>query len=246
MEGGNRVIKLKQMMKNKFDDDKGLALKVAKEAGLSSANPLYKFVNEDDREMNDFGALTKVVKILFKEEHRGLLLNYFSSISPNKQSMRNALEYASVFKDKEMLAVILESMKDADNRHSVDYKPLYEIDLNLPNLSIPEAFEKIHQTKCNTDEMHVFSKLIMLYTYIRDAKYNMLKDSIDLVEPMILNLKDSYIKKSFTTRINAIKVSATLNEGIHSETEAVGLKALEANEHTTLVMRLSCMISTKL
>jgi len=49
---------------------------------------------------------------------------------------------------------------------------------------------------------------------------------------MISNLKDSYIKKSFTTRINAIKVSATLNEGNCSETEAVGLKALDTNEHT--------------
>src|SRR5690606_33351194 len=87
---------LKQMIRNEFDKDRGISKKIAEIAGYKNPTPLYKFLNEPSRELDNFYSLLKVVRALFPDRELELMENYLRTVDPNKKTARVGLEYAQV------------------------------------------------------------------------------------------------------------------------------------------------------
>lgn len=228
------MMKLKSLIKDKFDTERGLALEVAKEVGLKTATPLYKWLNENDREMDDLSMIVKMAKKICSDKWNLVIKEYFKELNPNKQSMRSALEYLSVFKDVETSKELLELTKNSDNKETFDFNFYYTLEHKALQMDSKEVATIIDNRKAKTIEMTVFSKFILMYAYLRDAKYQSMEEQVEFIAPLIEQMKEGYMKRSFTSRLNALKVSIILNDGDSEKTEKLGLQALETNERTPL------------
>ncbi|WP_182006348.1 AimR family lysis-lysogeny pheromone receptor [Priestia aryabhattai] len=228
------MIKLKQMMKNKFDDDNGLAVRAAKIKGINQPQKLYKFVSGEVKEIDNFEAVRELIEFLFPNNHEEVLIEYCNDLDPNKQFIRDAIEYATLFEKKEMQKVLLKKLKSATNTKGAEYLYFYELKGRANSLSSSEMFNELSTYNFKTQEMPVLARLMLVKVLIRETKYNTAAELIDNLEILVNNMKDSYFKESLKKRFHATKVSLNLRKGDHKETEKLGEQALSIHKLTPL------------
>lgn len=226
------MVKLKQMMKNKFDEDTGLAVQLAKIDGINQPQKLYKFVSGEIKEIDNFKAIRKVIESMFKYNHEEVLTQYGNDLDPNKQFIRDAVEYASLFEKSEMTEVLLNKLKNSTNSKGNEWGYFYELKEKAATMSSSEIFKEITSYNFKTPEMPIFSNLMLMNAYRAETKYKTAEEMAEMTEALIEDLKDGYIKESYKKRLQALKVSLTLRNGDHKETERLGKEALMTHETT--------------
>ena len=224
------MIKLKQMMDNKFKDDTGLAVRAAKIKGINQPQKLYKFVSGEIKEIDNFKAMREVIEFIFRNNHEEVLTQYGNDLDPNKQFIRDAVEYASLFEKKEMTGVLLEKLKSSTNSKGNEWSYFYKLKEKSKGMSSSDIFKEITSYNFKTKEMPIFSNLMLMNAYLYETKYNSAEEMAEMTESLINELKDGYIKESYRKRLYAVKVSLTLRGGNHKKTEELGKQALSIHE----------------
>lgn len=203
---------LKQMIKTEFDKDRALSKKVAEIAGFKNPTPLYKFLNEEDREMDSFGSLLKIVRYLFPEKETQVMDEYCRTLEPSKKAARHALEYACSNRCKDLAYFLLEKLSSCKNADSREWGNIYTIyfDVDEGRIDYLDAINLTNIYKYRTIEMSVFGKLIQLYEYYGKKLYEVINEIIPLVSSEINLIKDEFIKNEYMIRLGIIVVAISL------------------------------------
>ncbi|OLO26853.1 hypothetical protein BTR23_21780 [Alkalihalophilus pseudofirmus] len=206
---------LKQMIKNEIEKEKGLASKLVNISSLKSKSSLYKFLNETDREMDNFEGLLEMVRFLFSNREFEIMDSYLREVNPNGKTARISLEYATINRLNSLKKYMLEKLDASKNAESREWAKTYEIDQQVMDgqISPSDANILLEDLKLKTQEMKVLSKVFMIYNFF-DLKMMdrcqqvgfLLEDSIDELN------KYPFLKKSLRCRIGLINMYFGIRE----------------------------------
>ncbi len=200
---------LKQMLKNKIELEKGLVNKLVNISGLKSRSSLYKFLNEKDRELDNFEGLLDMVRFTFPQQEFEIMDTYLRDVNPNGKTARLSLEYASVNRFNELKMFMIEKLKDCQNAVSREWAKTYEIDQQVMDgqLSPNEANIMYDELTLKTQEMKVVSKVFMIYNYFDMNMIDRCQQVATFLEDGIAQIKKySFLRKSLLCRIGLINM----------------------------------------
>jgi len=220
------MIKLKQMMDNKFKDDTGLAVRAAKIKGINQPQKLYKFVSGETKEIDNLDAMLELVEFLFPNNHEEVFTEYCNDLDPNNQFIRDAVEYASLFEKSKMLDVLVKRLKTSTNSKGKEWYGVYELSLKSNTFSSDDISSQIEELSPKSKEMKFLSNMLLVKAYIRETKFELADDKLKTILRYENEIKKGYIKDSFTKRLNTTKVSLALRQGDQKATEKMGEQAL--------------------
>jgi hypothetical protein len=217
---------LKTLLKNKFEQERGLAIKVAERVGLKNATPLYKFVDDPDREMASFDTLLKVVRELFPKEEKSIIKNYCKSLKPNCKTARVSLEYAIMNQMPDLLETMIEKLEKASNKESQEWAKVYKFEQlrregSADKMNIVDDLYK-EQDKLKTHEMKLFSKIVQYYCYYNVRQIEIMKQIMINSEGLVDKITDEYIFNSFLSRLKLIQVDVSIHSGKTEEAIQLG------------------------
>jgi len=211
------AVKLKQMIKNKLEEDKTLANKLAKLAGFANATPIYKFLNEENREMNDFESLLTIVRELFPDEEFKLMDEYLRQVDPNKKTARIGLEYATINHMYDLKNYLIEAMESCTNKESKEFAYFYKMDDEASKQTDKDVLlsyiDKYIEFAPKTKEMIIFSKLCQIYVYYDLRLIDIMFQILTTVENRLDEITDTFLKESYKKRIALLFSGILLHKG---------------------------------
>ncbi|MBD1379138.1 AimR family lysis-lysogeny pheromone receptor [Metabacillus arenae] len=212
---------LKQMLKNKFDENRGLLKEVSIEAGLSSSSALTKFLDKPEKELEDFSVLVFIVKRLFPDREYQLITEYSLTLDPKKQCSRQALEYADVNNLNDLTDELIIKLAKSKNSTSNEWAAVYKLHRQMTKgeISVLQANDSLSDISIKSAEMKIFSKVMFLYQYLNKREFKRHEETINYIDTeLINNFSSSFIKNSFNCRILIMKGNARLFENDVIET----------------------------
>jgi hypothetical protein len=224
--------KLKQMIKNELEKDKTLATKLAKIAGYKNPTPLYKFLNESDREVQNFNSLVKIVRELFQDREFEIMNEYCRTLDPNKKAARIALEYATINNLEELKKYLIEKLTGAKNIESKDFAFIYDIYTRLSNGEIPssEGIQLINRKGFTSYEAQLFSKIVLMYQYYFKLElFDNVLELVNLIKPELDEINDQYLEEQYKIRINLMLTAVYLHKGMLQESRDHAYSILKCN-----------------
>jgi tetratricopeptide (TPR) repeat protein len=205
---------LKLKIKNMFDENRGLAGEIAKKIGLSNATPLYKFVNDPDREMDNFNCLLTLVREMFDDEKK-IMTEYIKTIDPNKSIARICLEYTQLNKMYDLHRELLEKMKSCKNAESREWACIYDIDykFTIKQTTASETITSV--TVCNPKktEMKTYATLLKAYCYYEMDCKPLLEESVRICRLLIPKIKNEYVRNCYISRLALLASVSYFNDG---------------------------------
>lgn len=203
---------LKQMIRNELDKDRGLANKIAEVAGFKNATPLYKFLNDADREMDNFNSLLKVVRYLFADREFEVMAAYCKTLDPNKKCARIAVEYAKSYRLDNLTKDLVEMLMNSKNAESKEWGQLYHIHTLSDNkvLSSTELIDMLTEIRIKTVEMKTYSRIIQIYNHFDQKHFDVMLQLADNIDSSLENISDEFTRKSFQCRVALIMVNIHL------------------------------------
>jgi tetratricopeptide (TPR) repeat protein len=207
------VYDLKQMIKNELDKDKGLATKLTQVAGLANPSPLYKFLNDSDREMNDFKGLLEIVRYLFMYREKEIMHDYILTLDPNGKCARCSLEYAVNNRMFELSDIIINKLISSTNSESKEWGKIYSLnnDVLVNHGKYFELMERVNELRIKSNEMKIFGQMLQMHSYYEGRKFDLFLQSSDGFEKKIRAIKDHYIRFNYLCRFGLISVAAHLH-----------------------------------
>jgi hypothetical protein len=238
LRGVLRVSKLKQMIKNEIEKDKGLAAKIANKMGHANPSTLNKFLNNPEREMESFCSLLAMVQELFPDREFEVMGEYIKTLNPKKKPARVALEYTQVNKLNEAHEYLLEEMIDCANADSRDLAKVYKIEYDVAAGKIkPIDAIVIYNNLCvNSIEAKTFVAVCKYYCYYDLSLINVMSIFKDLTESSISQIEDEYLRKSYLIRYNSITSEINLhkNNVCHVRKRLQNIESCENEYHKAL------------
>ncbi|WP_299831456.1 AimR family lysis-lysogeny pheromone receptor [uncultured Metabacillus sp.] len=224
---------LKQMMKNKFDENRGLLKEVAIAVGLDSSSTLSKWLDDPRKELADFNVLVSTVKYLYPDKEYDLISEHSLTLDPKKQASRQALEYADVNHLGELADRLIIRLKEAKNATSNEWAAVYELHrkLSTGEYSVLQANDRLCGISIKSDEMKVFSKVMFLYQYLNKREFNRLDETISYINmDLVEGFSSEYVKNSYRARILMLKANACLFDRKLEETRKYVNECLEITD----------------
>lgn len=224
--------KLKQMIKNEMEKDRTLATKLTKLIGYANPSALYKFLNDSKRDFKEFNAILAIIRELFPEQEKELMMEVTKTLDPNKHIARVALEYATINKHEELKKYLLEKLASAKNIESKDFAFIYDVYAKLSNGEIPsrEGIQMINRKGFTSYEAQVFSRIVLMYEYyFRLELFDNILELMDIVKPELDDINDQYLKEQYKIRINLLMVAVCLHKGMVEESREYAYSILKCN-----------------
>ncbi|MNF69891.1 hypothetical protein D3C84_517850 [compost metagenome] len=152
---------------------------------------------------------------MFPDREYELLSDYSLTLNPNKQTSRQALEYADVNNLGDLTDKLIIRLKESGNSTSKEWASVYELHRKMTTgeVNVIEARDMMCEFTIKTTEMKVFSKVMFLYQYLGKRDFNSLNETIKYIDTSkINNIKSSFLKNSFKCRILMLQANAGLVE----------------------------------
>ena len=207
--------KLKQMIKNKMEKDRTLATKLAKLIGYANPSALYKFLNDPKRDFKEFNAILTIIRELFPEQEKELMMEVAQTLDPNKHITRVALEYATITKHEELKKYLIGKLAGTKNIESKDFAFIYELDDKLAKkeISSHEGIELINRKGFTSFEARVFSKIVLIHEYHALGLFDIMFDLSKIIDIEIKSIDDNYLSKCYKARLGLVMSNASLHKG---------------------------------
>lgn len=226
---------LKLKIKNMFDENRGLAGELAKKIGLSNATPLYKFVNDPDREMDNFNCLLTLVRELFDDEKK-IMGEYILTLDPNKSFARTALEYTQINKIYDVHAVLIEKLKNCKNNESREWAYIYDADYKY-TFKVVNASDTVTQVIVGNPkklEMQAYASLLKAYCYYEMKCCALLDETVKLCRILVPQIKDSFVRASYMERLALLASVSNFNQGNIEASRSYAEFGLDSESHTSV------------
>jgi tetratricopeptide (TPR) repeat protein len=213
------AIKLKQMIKNEMEKDKTLAKRITKLIGYANPSTLYKFLNNEKRDFEEFNTMLIVIRELFPEQEKELMMEIAKTLDPNKFNTRVALEYATITKHEELKRYLIEKLAGAKNIESKDFAFIYELDDKLAKkeISSHKGIELINRKGFTSYEAKVFSRIVLIHEYWEIGLFDIMFDLAKLTNLDLQSIEDNYLAKQYKARFGLIMSVAYLHKGMIEE-----------------------------
>jgi hypothetical protein len=223
------MLNLKQLIKNELEKDKTLATKLAKIAGYKNPTPLYKFLNDPDREVQNFNTLVKIVRELFQDREFEIMNEYCRTLDPNKKAARIALEYAAINNLEDLKKYLIEKLAEAKNIESKDFAFIYGTYAKLSNEEIDshEGIQMINRKGFTSYETLVFSKIVQIYEYYKLRLFDNILCLSNELQSELDNINDEFLRESYKIRMNLILVVIQLHKGMIQKSREYALNTLK-------------------
>lgn len=151
-----------------------------------------------------------------------LFSTYAKALKPDSYYILEALEYADTNNWHDIFDLLIER---ATNK---EWTELYKLKKRSQSLSIGEMEFQIKKINPKSDEMKIFSKLIMVYKTCDTTNFKLMNkyaDSIDTEE-----MEDGFIKSSFRSRLLVLLANTFLFEGnLYAARYYASLAIIESN-----------------
>lgn len=230
---------LKQMMKNKFEDDRGLELRVALKAGYKDASSLSRFVNDPTRDMDDFSKLIIIVRELFEDEEFKVMSNYIKTLDPNKKAARYALEYASVNGLSELKNHMINKLNAPSmNVESKEWAKIYSEDDKVSSQSTINTLQELGAMNLKKTEPRIFRELLQFYVAYELKMFDLMFEISELINAGVKKVKDPFIKASFLGRLGLALCSVNLYKGRVDTARLNGFSVVNGENRTP---RIDCL-----
>jgi hypothetical protein len=230
------VYDLKQMIKNELEKDKGLAAKLAQVAGLANPSPLYKFLNESQREMNDFKGLLEIVRYLFMDREKEIMHDYILTLDPNGKCARVSLEYAICNRMHDLAYKLIAKLSECKNTESREWANLYFIDRQAEEgkITLSESVDAVNGLKLKSVESQAIGKMIRMYAYHGNRMIDMMFEMVTGLEEQIKKLNDDYLRFSYLCRLGILMLSVNLHLDNVEEARRYGKVVLDNTTQESL------------
>jgi hypothetical protein len=215
---------LKQMIKNELEKDKSLAAKLAQVAGLANPTPIYKFVNEPEREMDNFNGLLSIVKYLFLDKEREILGDYIKELDPNGKCARYSLEYAINNRHFDLASYMVDKLKNSSNAESREWALIYELNngVLLNHRNYNSLLEDISEIRVKSHEIKTFIKMLQVHAYYENKMFEIMFQSCVGLEEHVKAIKDDYIRFCYLCRLGLILMAVNLHLNNANEARRYG------------------------
>lgn len=134
-------------------------------------------------------------------------MRFFSLEADKPSNILVALEYASTTRNLDVMGKLLETAKQTPTLidFSVVYELQYKWQSDFNNVEIKQQLRTIRSTHVGSHDAAFFLKILEIYGYYYQQKYNHAFElCLDLEEDFNF-LKDGYLKDSYGARLNEIK-----------------------------------------
>lgn len=205
-----KKLTLKQMFLNKIDDSpRGYAEELAKISGsYSSGSNLKKVLKSEDKEFDSFNGLVKMVQYVFGEDEQKLMEQYSKEIDVNNKNARYMLEYLSSHRILDSLKQLIDKMLECKNKESKEWARVYSIQhewsLNYHNLDIISILKTLNEFKTNIPELNTLISIMKCNSCYKQKMYKISFEISRDIKFQIENLKDDFVKCSYTVKLNEI------------------------------------------
>jgi hypothetical protein len=188
---------LKQMLLNACEQERGLAVELAKIAGYSSGSSFMKVLKDEKKEFAKFYGLLKVVRHQFPSKEKELMTDYAHTLDPNKQTARNMLEYLEVSKLNKEKEILSKKLSECDNTISNEWAGIYLIDSEYlkGNISFLDAIKRFEGYKTKSPETRSVLNIFKCYCYSDHHMYDMVHCILLEMENDLKLIKDEYIRE---------------------------------------------------
>jgi hypothetical protein len=203
---------LKVKLKNKFEEDRGYAKELAVKIGLSNATPLYKFVNEPDRELDSFDILIKLVREAFDNEFQ-TMAEYIMTLDPCKKTARYSLEYATINKMNDIRKQLIEKMINCKNAESREWAKIYQISMwgYEGNHTAFELLSMLNDFQPKSIEMIAFKDIEKFYCFYDLRIVDNMITLEKFVRSNLMQIKEPFVRNAFKSRLTIICIDGALH-----------------------------------
>lgn len=228
---------LKKEFENKKQQDKTFLTRVAKEAGFSNTSTLSKWSSNPKKEADSFNGLITIINHTFPEtEEYEVMAAYAKTLDFNRKTARYILEYAKINKLDDLFNFMLEKLENTSNAESKEWAKLYKLDQDAAkgNIDLIESIQEASQPVCSP-EMKVFAKLIQIYGYYEMKNYSIMTEIASTLHKSLEEIKDEYIRNSYTVRLNIALLCVYLHQGEIDKLRDLGMSTLEKTQKGSLI-----------
>ncbi|PCK15507.1 hypothetical protein CEY02_20540 [Bacillus pumilus] len=203
---------LKLYIKNKCENDSSLAMKLAKIAGYSDRTGLYKFLNSSNKEMDDISSLINLIRAIDQDREIEIITEYITTLDPNKSAARQALEYLDANQLGDETDEMVDKLCNSNNAVSKEWGNVYRIHrmLTKGEIDLTSAIKETGKIKIKSEEMFVFSRMMILYEYLNTGEFGLMKSTSAYID--LSKLKKGYVKESLSSRFLLLMANVFLND----------------------------------
>jgi len=225
------AVKLKQMIKNEMEKDKTLAKRITKLIGYANPSTLYKFLNNEKRDFEEFNTMLTIIRELFPDKEKELMMEITQTLDPNKHITRVALEYATITKHEELKKYLIEKLAGAKNIESKDFAFIYELDDKLAKkeISSHEGIELINRKGFTSFEARVFSRIVLIHEYWELGLFDIMFDLAKLTNLDLQSIEDNYLANQYKARFGLIMSVAYLHKSMIEESRQNAYNVLNSD-----------------
>lgn len=202
-------LSLKQMILNVIDNNpRGYAEELAEEINYSSGSALKKVLKDENKEFDKFKGLVNLVEFIWKNDSVEMMVQYSSTVDPNKKTARIFLEYLANNRQFEALNNLIDKMDACSNKESIEWARIYRMQYKYEQAHTTEEFEtllkQINHIHVTIAELKVYKKMLMNYCFDQLKDYNMVKMLSKDLKSEIEVIENEYLKEMYTLRSNEI------------------------------------------
>ncbi len=194
---------LRQQLLNDFESTRGLATKMAKTAGYSTAAKLKQMLEKSNGEVQNFDGFIKAVHEYYPDNYLELLSCFTDEISPCKTTARNLLEFLSLNRQFEGVKNLIKKMKEREcpnTEWAKAYEILLDYQQNVSTIDYDEMLIRVRKLKTNNFELCIFLNILRTYSYHQMGRYNKVADLADEIEFDLKDANTNYLIETFKIR----------------------------------------------
>jgi hypothetical protein len=201
---------LKEMILEYIDHSpRGYAETLAKISGsYSSGTNLTRVLRNPEKEFDSLSGLIKIVRHIFGEDEKKLMQQYSGEINPNNKTARYILEYLSVNRLLDSMKQLIDKMLVCKNQQSKEWAKIYSLQhewqVDFYGLDFNIIISRLNEFRTNIHELNTLISIMRCNSYYSIKMYRMSFELSRHIQHSIENIKDEFIKASYSVKHNEI------------------------------------------
>jgi hypothetical protein len=174
----------------------------------SSGTNLTRVLRDSKKEFDNINGLIKIVRYIFGEDEKKLMEQYSKEIDVNNKTARHMLEYLSVNRMLDSMKNLIDKMSVSKNKDSRDWAKLYTIlhewQSDFYGIDFLSILQRLTEIKTTIHELNVLINITRCNCYYVNRVYRMSNELSHGIGKSLENIKDEYIKLSYSVRYHEI------------------------------------------
>jgi hypothetical protein len=188
---------------------RGYAEELARISGsYSSGSNLTRVLRDPKKDFDNLQGLIKIVRHIFGEDEKNLMEQYSTELDVNNKIARYMLEYLSVNRMLDSMKNLIDKMIECSNKDSIQWAKVYSLQYdwqtNFYGMEFNAFTNRLDGFKTNIHELNTLISIMRCNIYYKEKMFKMFYELSRTIQFSIENIKDEFIKSSYTVKYNEI------------------------------------------